>query len=1152
MRNILFLFSMLWGGLLLHAEDFVTIHVEKAGTLELTEASRLTTRLRVTGKVDARDFMKLKEVTLTRVKELDMAQAVIQAYCGEGGSKEDMTPDWVQGGESLTDYPANTLPIHAFAEVCDNSIRKTLVGSSTLCRLVLPLTLEGIQPDALAGCSQLSEIVLPQGAALRSQGTHALLSADGKQLLAVAPGYAGALELPATLERVEPSAWQGLRLKQLIVKGDKVPEMKNQPEVGYVVAKNPADWKAVFPKTDCVKEIIDITLDEVTEGTLTKCLSTLAQPDEVRSLRVLSGTLGQADVDALYNMPYLHKVDLAGAKVEVSKLVVPRQWTDLKLPQGNKSTSLEIAQKSFLTGKLEVPAGYIYVNNERGGRFTEIVLGADVKEITANSFSQMPVKRIDLSACRSLLTLSNLSNVPHLQSLLLPPALRELIGVSGNALQQIELPATLQRITGCHDWEVTSLSLPASLEVIEDMGYMPRLQSVNLAACTKLVVCTDFMDACPLLKEVDFSATSMRKFTGLGTIFVPSGVVVTGGSRYKPYSYVGIKKVKFPSTLQTLEAFEHAKNLARLDLSACTQLTVLRGLKGTALLDSLVLPIQLTDMSACDFSQSSSLRAMTVWNPTAPAMKSNERALREVVLTVPMECGDSYRQAEAWSDCKEIKEAGCVVCVKLPEEAAQAVEGQGGYELGESVTLRAKRYAYDKVMDYEPEGWLVNGKTYADTVVTFVVEGHVTAEPLYRQAIHLERGDAFFVLEVDKDTVITLNYALADMPNEKTALYSMDNRTPLATQGGQTLCLTLKKQSENRFAIVGQVISLGFDHYPSWGEKPIRMKEIQFNNRESLRTIVLNYLDLPALTLNDSPELTNCDIYGNQLQTLDLSGCPQLNWLEAGENRLESVSLPEASRLANLFLNDNNLSTLDVTSMPALRRLRVGGNKLRSIDLRPCCQLEEAFLADNLLTEAQFPSGKVWIDINENPGAFSFFTPELYETYCQKGGELTIKMKVDEDYVKRTSVLDLTQEFTANEWTSATQVEFRCNGNVYQPQREGYKYYLQRGAHTVNLTNANYPALTAFAWFDVPNDYTGIENAEVHTPTFAWNAAGELILTGLTAGDKVTLYDLQGRLLVEQTAATRQLKFHIPRSASVLLLRIQQANRVIKHKLVRR
>lgn len=141
-----------------------------AGSLEANTQDHSITSLTVTGTVDARDLKFIAD-SLPQLTELDLSQAQIVAY---SNSEKPLVG-------TFFDFPANELPAGV------------LMGTG-LETIVLPSGLQSIGQAALAGCTSLSDVTIPEG--VSTIGSFAF---SGSGITSVT--------LPATVTTVGEGAW---------------------------------------------------------------------------------------------------------------------------------------------------------------------------------------------------------------------------------------------------------------------------------------------------------------------------------------------------------------------------------------------------------------------------------------------------------------------------------------------------------------------------------------------------------------------------------------------------------------------------------------------------------------------------------------------------------------------------------------------------------------------------------------------------------------------------------------------------------------------------------------------------------------------------------------------------------------------------------
>lgn len=88
---------------------------------------------------------------------------------------------------------------------------------------------------------------------------------------------------------------------------------------------------------------------------------------------------------------------------------------------------------------------------------------------------------------------------------------------------------------------------------------------------------------------------------------------------------------------------------------------------------------------------------------------------------------------------------------------------------------------------------------------------------------------------------------------------------------------------------------------------------------------------------------------GNQLTTLDISGCQSLNYLNCSRNRLTTLDLTDCPALNYLDCGLNQLTALDLAGCPALAVLSCPANQLTALDLSRNPQLTTLICSRNLI-----------------------------------------------------------------------------------------------------------------------------------------------------------------------------------------------------------
>ena len=174
-----------------------------------------------------------------------------------------------------------------------------------------------------------------------------------------------------------------------------------------------------------------------------------------------------------------------------------------------------------------------------------------------------------------------------------------------------------------------------------------------------------------------------------------------------------------------------------------------------------------------------------------------------------------------------------------------------------------------------------------------------------------------------------------------------------------------------------------------------------FTNAPSIIQVQLVGNDMTSLTLGNHPSMTGIYASNNKIQSIDLSGAPNLrvidlheneiagaidcsamnslSKIDVADNKLTSLTLPKHSTvyevdcsrnlltsldatglsgLDELSASENQLTTIDLAGLTAMTNLYVDGNKLRTLDISPCQSLEKVMAAENQIESINLSKNK--------------------------------------------------------------------------------------------------------------------------------------------------------------------------------------------------
>ena len=125
---------------------------------------------------------------------------------------------------------------------------------------------------------------------------------------------------------------------------------------------------------------------------------------------------------------------------------------------------------------------------------------------------------------------------------------------------------------------------------------------------------------------------------------------------------------------------------------------------------------------------------------------------------------------------------------------------------------------------------------------------------------------------------------------------------------------------------------------------------------------------LTSQTITIRGDVTELACGGNQLTSLDVSGCTTLAELGCNNNQLTSLDVSGCTTLTKLDCNNNHLTSLDVSGRTALTKFDCSDNPLTSIDLSNCKSLKEFTWNKKELTSLDVSgcTSLTKLDCNEN------------------------------------------------------------------------------------------------------------------------------------------------------------------------------------------
>lgn len=1132
-------------------KDFVEIHCDTPGTLQVEGQALVAPYLKVSGNIDARDFETLKAVTINVTNTLDLSDAVICEYYGTNGSIQDLSSDWIIGPPTNYLYPANTFPRDAFVEVRNNSLHKYLRGSYSLNRLILPATLTGFMEKSLNNNYVLTDLEVPQNSTTLTEIDGLIYSFDRSTLLAIPPAYYGIVNIEESVKRIAPYAFYDTKPAAVIFNSGKMPIIEDVEVISaaYIMAPNPWKYEELYPAVDCISEMPMITVASDLSNDLLSAIGNLGYTrSEVRSIKV-TGEITFNDFNQLLQLPNLHDADLSEATVArqdkyLDITINNPSLIKLDFPVFKDYLSLEITADCRLFGELDVPEGVEWFGS-LSPRFTSVSFPSTLYFVDDELFNTSIINFVDFSKCINVEDLEGLRGAGALQKVQLPPYLKTLRGFAG-PIEDIVLPQTLTTLSSEGNWHIDNLTLPASLTNFSVSSF-PFLKTLNTEEAVNLKYFSGLSNV-PYLKDLDLSHNPVQNIVDLfhathtfdSSTSQPSfrsesgslpayrsqilddkdikehpttvrDFVVVGGTVNPAPSIVGIENLKLPSTLTSFTGLNNCRDLKNLDLMQCFRLSEIDCLYDCPSLESLSLPESISTVKG--LFNCNNLTKVTCASSRPPRYNSDIQYshldFNKINLFIAKGDKGAYLMADNWEKC-QIEDDGYRVSIdtsKIPEESIDVssllLSGAGLYHEGEEAILSA--VSKDPFVCH---GWIVNGNELEGNLHRLTVEDNVLAFPLYQ--IDMQGCDITFEIEVPEEQTVRF-YLNADQGKIYGNGYLWEEMGP-----------------DEFYAEVNRVLpkgkySFGVTVGPSFftGISFFCPKEYE-NDQQSE-----DAYRVTSFNLNYKEGLTVLYPFNFQMEELDLSGATGLVDLQShgGSNKIKTLNITGCTALTNLILTDSQIETF-ISSDEPLDYLDLSNNQLTSVDLTELHELASLNLSNNMLSEFKMDTSKcTYLNLDNNPMAFSTLTQDMYDIY-KRNYRLSIPFKPNLIMLEETGILDLSSELYPPNSSSIT--EWSIDGEPQSLPTDGL-LSLPKGSYYLNLYNEAFPNLVYYAYIE--NHYaSSINEADGNRLEVISIDKGVYLVKGFSqegTAAQLNIYASDGRVLKQVSSDKAEVKIDL-------------------------
>ncbi len=345
-----------------------------------------------------------------------------------------------------------------------------------------------------------------------------------------------------------------------------------------------------------------------------------------------------------------------------------------------------------------------------------------------------------------------------------------------------------------------------------------------------------------------------------------------------------------------------------------------------------------------------------------------------------------------------------------------------------------------------------------------------------------------------------------------------------------------------------------------------KLSALDVTNATALKQLYANANNLTSIDLSKNTGLEIVDIQNNKLTAIDVTNNVNLTKLTVSDNLLTAIDISNNQALATLYISNNKFAgELDLSSNPTLKSIYAlnneitsvnlgantaskpyfsfNNNKLTSFDASKLTQLSSGtlFLIGNQLTEITLPEGGVkTLNISSNNFTFATLprfssTRYTYAPQADYAVEASFKVNDEIDLSAQTdATINTVYGMEKADGTPLTE------GTDYTVTDGKVKLLTPQESAYVTMTSEYYPKFTgtstykttAFTVEAVADDIADLDAAAVKVTA----TEGGITVTGLSAGDNVTVCSVNGAVVADTTAAGTTVS--VPAGKGVYVIKV--------------
>lgn len=315
------------------------------------------------------------------------------------------------------------------------------------------------------------------------------------------------------------------------------------------------------------------------------------------------------------------------------------------------------------------------------------------------------------------------------------------------------------------------------------------------------------------------------------------------------------------------------------------------------------------------------------------------------------------------------------------------------------------------------------------------------------------------------------------------------------------------------------------------------LKTLDLSQNVNLEKLNCYNNDLETLDLTANTKLTRLDAKDTPLTQINLTQNTELDYLSLNNCPIEAIDLSNNTKLSSLYLLNCKLTDIDLSKNTALTYVNLNNNQLTSLDVTASEALGTLFCMGNKLTELK--ADNVTKSVNCSKNNFTLATlpalPCSRFTYApQNDLQIAAEVKADEtvDLSAQNHITGLAESPQTTTYTWMTEDGTALVAGTDYTEEDGVFTFLTKQDSPVycEMTTEAFPKFSGSNTFKTTTTLveggSNIEGTRHNAPAIT-ATRGNVLVTGLTNGCEVKVYNLSGQAIAIQAASGNAVNFSL-------------------------